>query len=246
MRRSLLLGAACIALSGCGGGAGGAPPPAAPSSSPPPAAAPASSPPPAAARAPGPSASDAPSAADTAAEAPAPPPDEPDDAPADDTTPRKKLYRTTPRGLVVEMAGVLFRINAKAVRRGAGWGVKVMVTAKSKDEQAHVLLSPKHGPLAFSAKVDRGGKVDKLGDARKGDKMQTVDPDKPLTLSRTWPGGGARPVTAGQSLDLQVGLWGLGPDAHSQRPVRRFFEVKMVLGKGKKPQAVVSPPASAQ
>lgn len=237
MRRFAVLGSTLVVLGACGGGAGGAAPPAAPSSS---------APPPAASAPPPPAASVEPSAAPRPSDAETAPSAKPDDA-ASDTAPREKLYRMTPKGLVVEVTGVEFRINAKAVRRGAGWGVKATVQAKSKDGSPHVLLGPEHGPLAFSAKVDCGGKVEELGDTRNGNKFESVDAGKPLELSRTWPDKGVKPVTRGQSLDLQVGLWGLGADADSQRPVRQFFEVKMVVGKGHaKPQAVVSPPASAK
>ncbi len=241
MRKPLLLGAAFVALTGCGGSAKSAPP----VTSPPASAAPAEAPAP-----PGPVSSAQPpeAAQDNGSDAGAPSATKPAGATADsDTAPREKLYRMTPQGLEVEMTGVLFRIKAKAVRRGGGWGVTATVKVKSKDGKIHVLLSPKGGPLAFSAKVDRGGKVEELGDKREGDKLETVDEGKPLELSRTWPPAGTKPITAGQSLDLQVGLWGLGADAASQRPVRQFFEVKMVAGKGHaKPPAVVSPPASAR
>ncbi len=242
MRTLSLSGAALVFLAACGGGAGNSPPVASPSTSAAPAAPSAL---PASSASPAPAASGSAKPVDETSDAAHAAPTNPDAAAAHETKPREKLYRMTPHGLVVEMTGVEFRTRAKAVRRGAGWGVKVSVEAKSKDGQSHVLLAPAHGPLAFSVKVDRGGKVEEVGDTRKGDKLETVDQGKPLKLSRTWPDTGTRPVTRGQSLDLQVGLWGLGADADSQRPVRQFVEVKMVVGKGK-PQAVVSPPASAK
>lgn len=241
MRKSSLLGAAFVLLTACGT-AKNAPPAAPPPGSATPAAP--SPPAPAGSAEPDDSAAEQGGDAGATSAAPAKPAGGSDTG---DAAPREKLYRMTPQGLVVEMTGVLFRIKAKAVRRGGGWGVKVTVKAKSKDKKSHVLLSPKGGPLAFSAKVDRGGKVEELGDKREGDKLQTLDAGKALELSRTWPPAGTKPVRAGQSLELQVGLWGLGADADSQRPVRRFFEVKMVAGKGHaKPPAVVSPPASAR
>ena len=245
MRKSSMWGAAFVVLAACGGGAKSAPPAATPPASAEPSALPApSAAPPAAGSAEPADAAD--KGADEGASNAAPAKSA--DATADnDKKPRQKLYRMTPQGLEVEITGVVFRIKAKAVRRGGGWGVKATVKAKSKDGKSHVLLSPKGGPLALSAKVDRGGKVEQIGDKREGDKLETLDEGKPLELTRTWPPAGTKPIKAGQSLDLQVGLWGLGADADSQRPVRRFFEVKLVAGKGHaKPPAVVSPPASAK
>lgn len=233
--------ATSLALSACGGGTTSAASPVTPGAVGP-GTPPSSSAAPAAASAPS-----APPQTTSPAKAPAAAA-KPDSAAAPtDTKPRQKLYRMTPHGLEVEISGVLFRVRARAVRRGAGWGVKATVKVKSKDRQRHVLLGSAGGPLAFSANVDRGGQVETTDDTRKGKKLEVVDEGKPLTLSRSWPDKGKKALGAGQSLVLQVGLWGLGADADSGRPVRRFFQVKMVVGKGRaKPQAVVSPPGSAK
>jgi hypothetical protein len=71
-----------------------------------------------------------------------------------------------------------------------------------------------------------------------------VPADKPLKFAREWPGKGGKGLAAGDELTLQVGLWGLGDNAETRRPVRNFVLIKMVAGK-KKPQPVVTPPTSA-
>ncbi len=48
----------------------------------------------------------------------------------------------------------------------------------------------------------------------------------------------------GETLDMEVALWGLGNTAEDRRPVKQFFHVKMKVDKGK-PKATVEPPASA-
>ena len=107
-----------------------------------------------------------------------------------------------------------------------GWGVKVKVYASVDGRQSHKLLNPKNGPLAFAGKVDRGGNVEQLGDERAGDEEKELR-EKAIEFSREWPGKtGAKPLTAGQKLELQVGLWGVGADSLSLRPVRQFCLVE--------------------
>lgn len=163
---------------------------------------------------------------------------------APDQTPREVTYTQSAEGLKVDVSGVRFLATATPVRVGDGWGVKVKVSASVTDKSSHKLLSPKNGPLAFAGKVDRAGKVEQLGDERAGDDEKALT-EKGIEFTREWPGKtGAKPLTAGQTLELQVGLWGVGADSLSLRPLRQFCLVKMVAGK-QKPQAVVSPPSSA-
>jgi hypothetical protein len=137
-----------------------------------------------------------------------------------------------------------FLASATSVRVGDGWGVKVKVSASVTDKSSHKLLNPKNGPLAFAGKVDRGGKAEQLADERAGDDEKALT-EKSIDFTREWPGKtGAKPLTAGQTLELQVGLWGAGADSLSLRPVRQFCLVKMTAGKGK-PQPAVMPPTSA-
>jgi hypothetical protein len=138
---------------------------------------------------------------------------------------REVVYRLSPDGLKVQINGAEFRPKAEAVKVNGRWGVKLTVEATTTQEK--VLLSPKKGPLAFGGTVDRGS-PSKFGDTREGGSDMTLSPGKPLTFSRTWPDADQKGLAPGEKLELHVGLWGLGTDAASRRPVNRFFVVKMV------------------
>jgi len=159
---------------------------------------------------------------------------------------RDVTYVVVPEGLKITVAGVKFIASAAAEQIGQGWGAKINVEASSDDGKAHSLTKPKAGPLAFAGSVTRKGKSepDHFGDERAGDGELTIDSDKPTKFSRTWPVKGVRTLAIGDSLDLQVALWGLGESADNRRPVKQFFHVRMEVGKGK-PRAVIEPPASA-
>ncbi|MEP7049890.1 MAG: hypothetical protein ABJB12_06035 [Pseudomonadota bacterium] len=232
-------GCSCAAISGCAGGASAAPPvgaPAANSAAPAPELASSAAAAPSAA-APQPAHS---AAADDAEAAPAKPKDE------DPNRTREVTYVVVPEGLKVTVAGVKFAVSASAVQVGAGWGVKLAVVATAEDGKPHSLSSPKAGPLAFAGSVTRKGKseLEAFGDERGGEGEQSIFGDDPTKFTRTWPAKGARALGAGDALDLQVALWGLGADTDSRRPVKKFCHVRMEVGKGK-PRAIVEPPASA-
>jgi hypothetical protein len=160
--------------------------------------------------------------------------------------PRTVKYIMTTGGLEVEVEGVRFMPKATAIKSGNGWGVRVTVAAKVLDQDAHSLLDPKNGPLAFAGSVDRGGEVLRIGDQRDGEGEILIASGENVSFTREWPGkGGDKPLAAGQTLTLEVGLWGLGPDADQRRPVRDFFQVKMRAGDKGKPVPVVAPPPSA-
>ncbi len=230
------LGCSCAAISGCAGGAGAAPPaevPAADSA----AAAPAPMPAPSA---------DAPKPASNDGA------DEADAAPAktkvveDPNATREVTYVVVPEGLKISVAGVKFTVSATAAQVGSGWGVKLAVVANADDGKAHSLANPKAGPMAFAGSVARKGKADPeaFGDERGGDGEETISGDDATKFTRTWPVKGVRVLGAGDALDLQVALWGLGANADTRRPVKKFCHVRMEVGKGK-PRAIVEPPASA-
>jgi hypothetical protein len=223
-----------LASSACGGGAQATPP------AEPVAADSAGTPPPAVSSAPPEGSTAAPAPSDTAptAEAPKPAPDP--------NAQREVTYVVVPEGLKITVAGVKFVASSVAEQTGGGWGVKVNVEATADDDKAHSLTKPKAGPLAFAGTVTRKGKSEPehFGDERAGDGEEPVTADKPAKISRTWPMKGVRALAIGDALDLQVGLWGLGTDADSRRPVKQFFHVRMQVDKGK-PRAIVEPPASA-
>lgn len=225
------------ALSGCGGAAAepqtadSAPAssaePAAPAAEPAPAAAPADAP-----------AADAKPAAD---EKPAAPPAK------DPNAQREIKYVVTPEGLKVEVAGVRFMAAAEAKQIGQGWGAKISIKAESLDGKEHVLLNPKNGPIAFAAAVFKKGstEAERIPDSRDGEGELKIAAGSPTNFSREFPNKGGRVLAMGETLDMEVALWGLGDTAEDRRPVKQFVHVKMKVEKGK-PKAIVEPPASAK
>jgi hypothetical protein len=174
------------------------------------------------------------------------PPGEEAEPAASKKEPRTVKYIMTTAGLEVEVEGVRFMPKAAPIKSGNGWGVRISVDVKVMDEEAHSLLDPENGPLAFAGSVDRGGEVLRIGDKRKGEGEKLIAQGDKLRLERDWPGkGGDKPLSAGQTLTLEVGLWGLGPDADQRHPVRDFFQVKMRAAAGGKPQPAIMPPPSA-
>jgi hypothetical protein len=158
---------------------------------------------------------------------------------------RTVKYVVTPEGLKIEVAGVRFLASAEAKQVGQGWGAKVTIKAEATDGKEHVLLNPKNGPIAFAAAVFKKGstEAERIPDSRDGDAEMTLG-SSPSTFSRQFPGKGGRVLAMGETLDLEIGLWGLGESSEARRPVTQFFHVKMKVDKGK-PKAVVEPPASA-
>jgi hypothetical protein len=175
-----------------------------------------------------------------------PTPGDASDTSPDETAPRTVKYIMTTAGLEVEVESVRFMPKVSAIKSGNGWGVRIDVSAKVLDDEAHSLVDPKRGPLAFAGSVDRGGEVLRISDKREGEGEILIAKGEKVAFSREWPGkGGDKPLTAGQTLTLEVGLWGIGPDADQRRPVRDFFQVKMRAGDKGKPTPVIMPPPSA-
>ena len=220
-----------LVVFGCGGGAEPPKEPEAPSE---PAAPESAAEPPAE---PSADAQGAPAGGDSGDKAAEPAADDPDQKPRD------VKYTQSPEGLKVEVSGVRFLATAAPARSGGGWGVKVKIKVSSTDGKEHKILSPKNGPLAFAGKVSRGGNVEQLGDERAGEEEKVVS-EKGIEFTREWPGKSGKPLAAGDSLELQVGIWGVGQNSSELRPVRQFCLVKMTAGK-KTPQPVVMPPSTA-
>jgi hypothetical protein len=223
------------ALIACGGGKE---PPAAPET--------ASTEGPAAAE-PAPVASEEPPTPPAAEESPAPAAEKPvpDERPAaDPNAPREVKYIQTPDGLKVEVSGVRFVVTAASTKLPNGFGVRVSVKAESLDKKTHLLLSTDNGPLAIAGNVTRKGKTTSFGDERKGEADQSVGPGASLEFAREWPGKGPDkplPLGNGDSVELDVALWGVGDDPDSRRPVRQFARVKARV-EGWKGKATVEPP----
>jgi len=166
--------------------------------------------------------------------------------PKDPNAMREVKYVVTPEGLKIEVAGVRFVAAAQAIKIAQGWGAKITVKAEVLDGKEHVLLNPKHGPIAFAAAVFKPGstEAERIPDERAGEGDMKLTPGKPSSFSREFPNKGGRVLGIGETLDMEVALWGLGDTTEDRRPVKQFFHVKMKVDKGK-PKAIVEPPASA-
>lgn len=165
--------------------------------------------------------------------------------PKDPNAMREVKYVVTPEGLKIEVAGVRFLASAQAKQIAQGWGAKVTIKAEATDGKEHVLLNPKNGPIAFAAAVFKKGstEAERIPDSREGDAEVKLS-SSPSTFSREFPAKGGRVLAMGETLDMEVALWGLGESAEDRRPVKQFFHVKMKVDKGK-PKAIVEPPSSA-
>jgi len=142
-------------------------------------------------------------------------------------------------GLRAEVEGLRLVPTAQAVRVGKGWALDLAVEASSLDGAEHVLLAPDATPFAIAGTVTRDGKTESLKDARKGDGDKTVGTKSSLSLTRRWPSDGTV-LAVGDRVELQLGLWGVGPSA-KRRPLRRLCTVELTVNEGT-PTAVVSPP----
>jgi hypothetical protein len=166
--------------------------------------------------------------------------------PKDPNALREVKYVVTPEGLKIEVAGVRFLATAQAKQVAQGWGAKISVKAEVTDGKEHVLLNPKNGPIAFAAAVFKKGstEAERIPDSRDGEGELKLSPGAAQTFSRDFPNKGGRVLAIGETLDMEVALWGLGETKDDRRPVKQFFHVKMKVDKGK-PKAIVEPPASA-
>jgi hypothetical protein len=181
--------------------------------------------------------------AEVAATEPQPPADEQAQA-ASDTAPREVKYIQTPEGMRVEVSGVRFFVTVASRKVGGGFGVKVSVKAESLDDKSHSLLSTDSGPLAFAGSVTRNKQTTSFGDERNGESEKTIAAGAPLEFSRDWPAKGERPLANNDSVELDVGLWGVGDSAEARRPLRAFARVKARV-QGYKGKATVEPPPMA-
>lgn len=160
----------------------------------------------------------------------------------DESTARNVKYVVNPEGMRVELEGVTFAPKAEAVKVGAGYGLKLKVDVRAKDGKSHSLLAPKNAEVAFAGSVKRkDGEPEKFGDKREGDREIVLKGDKAVHLARSWPPAGEKPIVNGDELELMVGIWGLGDDAASRRPLKKFCKVTLKFEKDK-PRVVVTTP----
>jgi hypothetical protein len=158
------------------------------------------------------------------------------------TAGREIVYRVTPKGLVIEVDGIHLRPEAKPFRDKSGaYGVALVINAESFDGRQYWLNKPSEGPLSIAGKVEaKGGKSSRFADQRQGSGEEVVTSQIPRRFEQRWPGRGQPKLWAGQTLTLEVGLWGVRAESERERPVRRLFVVKMVAGS--KSPAVITPP----
>jgi hypothetical protein len=154
---------------------------------------------------------------------------------------REIVYRVTPKGLVIEIDGIHLRPEAKSFKDKSGaYGIQLVVNAESFDGRQYWLNKPKEGPLSIAGKVEGQGKSSRFNDQREGSGEQPVLADSPRRFEQRWPGRGQPKLWAGQTVTLEVGLWGVRVESERERPVRRLFVVKMVAGPRSQP--VITPP----
>jgi len=142
----------------------------------------------------------------------------------------------------IDVGGVRFVPKATAVKLGKGWGVEVTVAAKVKDGATHHWLVPAQSALAFAGRVTRGGKEERLSDKRVGSDDRLLTPGESVSVTRRFPGETSLALSASDSLELEVGIWGLGTTTENRRPVRRFFRVTFKGAAGQSPRVAIEPP----
>lgn len=155
---------------------------------------------------------------------------------------REIVYRVTPKGLVIEIDGIHLRPEAKPFKdKGGAYGIELVVNAESFDGRQYWVNKPGEGPLSIAGKVEaKAGKVERFVDQRTGNGEEVVMDGNPRRFAQRWPGRGQPKLWPGQSVTLEVGLWGVRAESERERPVRRLFVVKMVAGA--KSPAVITPP----
>lgn len=163
--------------------------------------------------------------------------------PAAEQAGREIVYRVTAKGLVIEVDGIHLRPEAKPFKdKNGAYGVELVVNAESFDGRQYWVNQPREGPLSIAGKVEsKGGKSSRFADQRDGSGEQAVTAAEPRRFKQRWPGHGQPKLWWGQTVTLEIGLWGVRADGGRERPVRRLFVVKMLAGN--QPQAVISPPA---
>ncbi|HVZ32942.1 MAG TPA: hypothetical protein VG963_10975 [Polyangiaceae bacterium] len=162
---------------------------------------------------------------------------------APDTKGRDLVYRVTPKGLVIEVNGIHFHPEAKAVRgKGGSYEILITLNAESFDERQYWVRKPKAGPLAIAGSLAASaGNKERFKDQRQDEgEEEAVMPGTPRIFKQRWPGPAQPKLLPGQTVTLEVGLWGVRAESERERPVRRLFMVKMLASARAEP--VISPP----
>jgi hypothetical protein len=163
----------------------------------------------------------------------------------DENQGRQIRYVVNPDGMRVRVAGVVLVPKAELVTKGGLSTIKLVVEASSEDGKTHSILAPSGKELAFAGKVRRAdGTEETFTDQREGDRDVSIGEGTDAKLSRTFPDKGKKPFKTGDEVELAVGLWGLGEDANSRRPVRALCKVTLSFPR-KTPKLKVLPPDTA-
>lgn len=152
------------------------------------------------------------------------------------------VYRVTPGGLVIEIEGLHLVPRAKPFRnRNGTYGIVLSLEAKSYDGRRYGLSTPEEGVMSIAGRVEApDGKRARFGDQRRGEGQTWVSDADGVRLEQRWPGIGQPSLRRGQTISLEIGLWGLRVEEDRQKPIKKLFLVKM-LG-ARRPQAVITPP----
>lgn len=174
-------------------------------------------------------------------EKPAP---ESEPAPGTPGAERTVKYVVRSDGLRVLTEGLAFTPKARAIRVGSGWGLEISVEVRAEDEALHSLLAPEASEIALAGEIHRAvnDELEEFSDRRESDRDLEVARAKPIRLMRTWPSkGGPRPLAVGDELGLEMGIWGLGTDKASRRPLNRLARVDLKFEKGRPRVKVAAP-----
>lgn len=155
---------------------------------------------------------------------------------------REIVYRVTPKGLVIELDGVHLRPEARPFKNKNGaYGIELVLHAESFDGRQYWLNKPDEGPLSIAGKIEsKEGESTRFADERAGGGDEVIMEGAARSFRQRWPGRGQPKLWWGQTVTLEIGLWGVRSESDRERPVRRLFVVKMLAGN--KPVAVITPP----
>lgn len=158
---------------------------------------------------------------------------------------RQVTYRSFPDGLVVEVEGIRMTPHVESfVRKNGSYGVALSVDVTAGDSVAHHFLVSENGPLSVFARVrdPKGKVVFESGDKRSHGEALLLVPGMKTVFERRWPSDEpGNDVWYGYTLQLEVGLWGLGKVEADRRPLKRLFSVEMKAVGSPKPK--VTPPS---
>jgi hypothetical protein len=163
-------------------------------------------------------------------------------APEAEQSGQEIVYRVTPKGLVIELDGLHFRPEVKPFKDKQGaYGVELLLTAESFDGRQYWIDAPRTGPLSVAGKIKaKDGKSSRFSDEHEASQEQAILPSQAHRFRQRWPGPGQPKLWSGQTVTLEIGLWGVRTDSGRERPVRRLFVVEMLAGNPARP--VISPP----